>query len=441
MSPTSVSPQSVIFRSLLFLALSALGCHALTLEELEKSYDQKQSDVRLEKEKSLTDLNESYLGALARIEAKYQKAGRLDEVMLTRQEIKDLTDDKWPLNALPEKITLELAAPRKIYLKKRIEIEQLAARKTTEAADRMRELLDKMAVDLTKEGNLEQALLARQIKAEIEANKDLGGARDLLSNVMSDGTTQSILHLRRYGDQIEVMVKHDARGRISMLSPIQNLQESDKSIGDTNARNLGEFVGAKNFDPAPFTIYRQGEAGKQIGTLRLGGIEGVEEPLEKGQSALRLSLDIKAVNACGAFQLAGPRTSAPGSVRARCQFLIPKSNKVLSGITITQGGAPILYAEASKPDIWNEVDATGESRVEHEAGTILLYLKRYPNTEVGAAAQDYVLIKDLHIEIVRFSAFLVQRFDKNGTELERHDTPEKQPLFITNGEFVTTPSP
>ncbi len=436
-----MSIHRVITHALLFVAFSALGGHALTLEELEKSYEQKLSEVRLEKEKSLADLKESYLGALARIETNYQKAGRLDELMLTREEMKHLTDGKWPLPALPEKISLDVAAPRKIYLKKRIEIEQQAARKSTDTADKMLALLDKQSVDLTKEGNLEQALLARQIKTEIESNKELGSARELLSNVMSDGTTQSVLHLRRFGDNVEVQVKHDARGQISFLSPIQNVQESDKSIGDTTAKNLGEFVGAKGYDPAPFTIYRQGGKGKEIGTLRLGGIHGGEQPMENKQSALRLSLDIKSVNPSGSFGSVGPRTSAPGAVRARGQFLMPKSNKVLSGITITQGGAPILYAEASQPDIWNEVDAIGESRVEHETGTILLYLKRRPNSNIGDAAQDYLLIKDLHIEIVRFSAFLVRRFDKNGTELERHDTPEKQPLFIANGDFVTAPSP
>ena len=67
-----------------------------------------------------------------------------------------------------------------------------------------------------------------------------------------------------------------------------------------------------------------------------------------------------------------------------------------------------------------------------------MYLTTYPKSKIADAAQDYLLLKDLHIEIVRFSAFVVQRFDKNGTELERHDKPENQPLFIANGEIVTT---
>jgi hypothetical protein len=435
-----VSSRLNILRCLVFLALSALHGFALTLEELEKSYEQKLSDVRLEKEKSLADLNEGYLAALARIEAKYQKAGRLDELMLTRQEIKDLTDKKWPLNALPEKISLEVAAPRKIYLQKRIEIERQAARKSTDTADKMLALLDKQAVDLTKEGNLQQALLARQIKAEIEANKELGTARELLSNVMSDGTTRNVLRLRRYGDNVEVLVKHDTRGQISFLSPIQNAEESDKTIGDTTAKNLGEFVGAKGYDPDPLTIYRQGDKENQIGKIQLIGIEGSEEIQDK-QTALRLSFDLKHDNPRGSFDPSGPRASAPGAVRVRGRFQIPKSNKVLSGVIITQGGAPIVLADASKPDVWNEMDGTGESRAEHEAGTILFYLKGHPNSNIANAAQDYLLLKDLDIEIVRFSAFLVQRFDKNGTELEHHDTPDKQPLFITNGDFVTAPSP
>jgi hypothetical protein len=423
---------------LLFAALSALGSHALTLEELEKSYEQKLSDVRLEKEKSLADLKQSYLGALARIETKYQKAGRLDELMLTREEMKDISEGKWPLTALPEKISLDTAAPRKIYLKKRIEIEQEAARKTTETADKMLALLDKQKTELTKEGDLEQALLADQIKAEIEADTGLAGARQLLANVMSDGTTAAVLRLRRHGDDIEVLVKHDTRGQISFLSPVQNVRETDKSVGDTTANNLGEFVGAEGFEPAPLTIYQQGGAGKEIGDFTLNAINGPEEPLENNQTAFRLSLDIKSENPYGRFETIGPRKSAPGSVRARCQFLVPKSNKVLSGITITQGGMPILSAEASKPDFWNEADAMASSRDEHEKGTVLFYLKRPPDTLIADAHDDYVLVKELHIEIVRFAAFVVQRFDKNGTELENYATPEKQPLFIANGEFVAT---
>ena len=436
-----MSSRINISRCLVFLALSALHGYALTLGELEKSYEQKLSDVRLEKEKSLSDLNEGYLAALARIEAKYQKAGRLDEVILTKQEIKDLTDKKWPFNELPKKISFEVAAPRKIYLRKRLEIEQQAARKATDTADKMLAVLDKKAVDLTKEGDLQEALLARQIKAEIEADKDIVSARELLTNVMSDGTTLAVLRLRRFGDNVEVLVKHDARGKISMLSPIQNVQESDKSIGDTTANNLGEFVGAKGFEPDPHTIFQQGDKDKQIGKIHLIGINGNEEPMEKNPSALRLSLDIKSVNPYVQFETRGPSTSAPGAVRARYQFLIPKSNKVLSGIMVTQGGAHIAFADSSKPDFWNEVDGTGESRAEHKEGSVFLYLYRNPNSKAEDAAQDYVLIKDLHIEIVRFSAFLVERFDKNGTELERHDTPEKQPLFITNGNFVTAPDP
>ena len=63
---------------LLLAALTALPASALTLGELEKSYDDKQSGIRLEKDKSMDGLKQSYLGALARIETKYQRAGRLE---------------------------------------------------------------------------------------------------------------------------------------------------------------------------------------------------------------------------------------------------------------------------------------------------------------------------------------------------------------------------
>ena len=53
---------------LLLAALTALPASALTLAELEKSYDDKQSEIRLEKDKSMDGLNEGYVGALARID-------------------------------------------------------------------------------------------------------------------------------------------------------------------------------------------------------------------------------------------------------------------------------------------------------------------------------------------------------------------------------------
>ena len=99
---------------------------------------------------------------------KYQRAGRLDEVLLVKDEIKNISDGKWPLLALPKKISLEVAEPRKLYLKKRIKIEQNAARETAKTADKMLALLEKQAVNLTKKGDLQQALLARQIKDDIE---------------------------------------------------------------------------------------------------------------------------------------------------------------------------------------------------------------------------------------------------------------------------------
>lgn len=47
--PPSV-PLLLISRCLLFVALSTLSGYTLTLENLEESYDQKLSDVHLEKE-------------------------------------------------------------------------------------------------------------------------------------------------------------------------------------------------------------------------------------------------------------------------------------------------------------------------------------------------------------------------------------------------------
>ncbi len=423
--------------SLLLLVLLALPAKALTLAELEKSYESKRTEIRLEKVKSMDTLKESYLGALARIEAKFQRAGRLDEVLLIKDETKDISEGKWPLAALPNKISLDVSAPRKIFLKRYIENEQDAARKTADTADKMLAILDQQAVTLTKAGDLQQALLARQIKTEIEADATLASARKLLANVLSDGTSRPALRIRRYGDNKEVIVRYDMRGKISPESPVSNVEEKEKAIGNTTAKTLGEFIGSEGSEADAALILQKTFDGNDPGGFALTEIEARFGDKFDGTTGMALSLKGKPVNPYASLAGAMPPSSSPGTNRFTIDYLVPKSNKGVTGFMLIQGtagGNPLgdkLFTTNGK---WvKESFAAGSTS---ESDQVLLYLKILPEKIEIDLTSDLIVLGSLKIEQIKFSAFVVERYGDSGVIAESFEDPAKQPVFATNGKLT-----
>ena len=421
---------------LLLAALTALPASALTLAELEKSYDDKQSEIRLEKDKSLSGLNEGYVGALARIMTKYQRAGRLDEVLLVKDEIKNISDGKWPLLALPKKISLEVAEPRKLYLKKRIKIEQNAARQTAETADKMLALLEKQAVNLTKKDDLQQALLARQIKADIETDTKLTDARKLLANVMTDGRSRPALRIRRYGDNIEVIVRYDARGKVSPDSPISNIVEADKSIGNTSAKVLGEFIGAKGFNVDSYVMFEKTFDDEDLAGVSTGA-DAVSQPGEKvkGSVGMAFSIKEKAVNPTVRIPVSMPPKSVGGTIQITSNYFVPDTNTLITGFKFVAGAGAYfggkLFTARGK---WTEESASSEPA--SEAAALRLYMHYDSKSNKAKLHEDKIVIGSIKVEQVKFTAFVVQRLGENGVISEEFKDPVSQPKFVSNGELL-----
>ncbi len=425
---------------LLLAALTALPASALTLGELEKSYDDKQTEIRLEKDKSMDGLKQSYLGALARIMTKYQRAGRLDEVLLVKDEMKDISNEKWPLLALPKKISLEVAAPRKIYLKKYIKIGQNAARQTAETADKMLALLEKQAVNLTKKDDLQQALLARQIKADIESDTKLTDARKLLANVMSDGRSRPALRIRRFGDNKEVIVRYDMRGKISTESPVSNVEEADKSIGNTSARNLGEFVGAKGYEVDAYVMFDKTFDDEDHGELNKGRFTILFRQKNQGSAGMALVIP-QNIPVAGAMYIPIPVTMPTipvgGTTQISANYFIPKTNKGIVGFKLIQGmsgGSPLGDKVFSETEKWTT--ETLSSDPASDSDRLLLYPQISPDEKQADLTGDRIILGALKIKQIKFSAFIVQRLGENGVIVENFEDTDKQPSFATNGQIL-----
>ena len=420
--------------SILLIALTALPASALTLADLEKSYEDKRSKISLGKDKSMNGLKKSYLGALTRIETKYQRAGRLDEILLVKDEMKDISIGKWPLLALPKKISLEVATPRNIFLTKYIEIDQTAAREAAETADKMLALLDQQAVNLTKAGDLQQALLARQIKAEIESDATLASARKLLANVMSDGSSRPALRIRRFGDNKEVLVRYDMRGKVSMESPVSNLGETDKSNGSTSAKNLGEFVVAKGYEVDAYIAFEKTFDDEDLAGIAFAEIKTIPKFKAEDSLGLALSLKEKPVNPYAKIPVTLPLVTDAVSTRVTVRYFVPETNIALIGFLLTSRGQRFggeIFATQGK---W--VDKIVSAGPFSKDGKLLLYLKRSDGWKQPIPVEDKVVLGSLKIEQIKFSAFVVQRLGKNGVIAEDFKDPASQPKFIANGELL-----
>ncbi len=434
---TSYSFSTFIFSISAFAFLLVLPCFGLTLKELETSYESKCSEIRLEKSTALESLRESYLGALSRIEAKYQRAGRLDEVLLVKQEAASIEKAQWPLKALPRAISLETSAPRKIYLKKHIEIEQQAAKDLAGTADTMEKALDHQVADLTKSGDLAEAKLAQQIKAEITKDPQITSARQLLKNVRTDGSSRPALRIRRAGDNIEVLVHYDMRGKIGPESPVSNVKEDSKEIGDTQASNLGEFIGAEGYETDSAIIFDETFDGKELvfPNFILGRFKISQSETAKEESGMKIQIDLAQTNWHGSLPGILTPADSPSTVKITARYYVPRNNKHILGFYFNgEIGGPFPGNDFEQQGKWTENSVTGSSV--GPTGNILFYLKFSDSVDLQKASEEYVVLGALRIDRIKFSAYLVERYDRDRSVSESENDPAKQAVFARNGNLV-----
>jgi hypothetical protein len=83
---------------------------------------------------------------------------------------------------------------------------------------------------------------------------------------------------------------------------------------------------------------------------------------------------------------------------------------------------------------WTSDDVIGESS--HETATLLFYITMADKAKAADAVADSIVLGELMVEHVKFTAFLQTRYNPDGRPAEGIVDPSKQPLFISNGDFV-----
>ena len=252
---------------------------------------------------------------------------------------------------------------------------------------------------------------------------------------MTDGRSKPALRIRRYGDNIEVLVRYDARGKVSPDSPISNIEEKDKAIGDTSAKVLGEFIGAKGFNVDSYVMFEKTFDDEDLAGVSTGA-DAVSQPGEKvkGSVGMAFSIKEKAVNPTVLIPIRLPPKSVGGTSQMSFNYFIPDSNKAIAGFRITAGGTQFGGKEFSTRGNWTKESASSESY--SEASTVYLYFIFNPKNNKAKLHEDKIVIGSMKVEQVKFTAFIVQRLGENGVISEEFKDPASQPKFATNGELL-----
>ena len=413
-------------------------CIGASLGDLQKSYTARYDEANAQRDAQIKTLDANYLRALDRLLEKAKSTGKLETVIPIRDESLAIKNANNPLPPLAKTASLELKNIRGKYNKTRNKILISHAETVNDLVGKMREKLKSQEIAMTKSGKLLHALAAKQMRESLANDAGASAARDLLKYGGSKGRNRPALQLRRFGDNLEVLVFRDHRGKISMDSPVENVREKSgekKELGDTKAKVLGEFVGAKGYEVDPYLAYHHVFDGKELGGLSLTSIIPEYSQSRAGQTGVRLSLKPAAVNPHMSFGALLPPNSSKGTYRISTRYFVPKRNQVVAGFMFIQtAGSPIALLRFEKTGKWEQGEAVAESS--HDKGTLLLYLIKKKGKKEAHDNGESILLGEMKVEHLKFSAFIQQSFKDSDALPSGSNDPQKQALFISNGEFV-----
>ncbi|MFT6181694.1 MAG: hypothetical protein ACJA1W_004055, partial [Akkermansiaceae bacterium] len=287
------------FLTLILLALLLEISAALTLDELQQSFTVKRLTIIDARTTKLAGLRNNYSAALERIQEKYQKAGRLDEALLSKKEIDLVAAKTWPMPPISAEAPKDNVSARKLYIRNHLEFQKKAGLSLVRAADKMDELLAEKVISFTKAGDLESAKRTRVIQKAIENDKFITDAHALIQRVGEDGSSPVALRIRRAGDDLEVDVRYDTSGKISLQSPVENVVEltgGKKEKGSTAAKTLGEFIGGKEFKVDPYVAFTKIFDDREVGPLSFTAVETEFKKTEVGETGLKIQVAAKPKN-------------------------------------------------------------------------------------------------------------------------------------------------
>lgn len=431
-------PKAILSVGILLIGSLA----ARTVDELKVAYEVKILTLGRNYRTDLEKLADGYVRALDQVQEKLQKAGRLEDVLKIVEEKKDLKADRWPLAILDDSAPTDLLRFRKIYETSRIRVDREHASAVIETADKMRELLEGQMKSLTREGNIAEAKKAKELLEAIGSDEEIKAARELVQRVRLNQNAPVAYRLRRSGDNLEVLVRFDKSGKVSLDSPVENVVEitggrADK--GKTKATVLGEFVGAKGYEVDSFVSYENSN-------------DEVEPPLNavsfqlesrfeyEGRKCLKITMPEKAPNPrVEWFQVLASEASA-SLIKIDFWYHIPKENGKVEAFSFHYGMAtPIERKVFDTKGRWVQESLTTSSL--NKWDTLRFYVRNMSGSgKTFDGGNESVYLDDLRVTFLSFAAHIVERYEGGKPVGKPIEEPSAQPAFILEGKLSNSPN-
>lgn len=426
-----------VLHHLLALLLTASALHGVSLDDLQNSFIAHYDALNTKRDEQLDKLETSYRKALERNLDQTKASGKLELVIPVRAEIEALKTGAKTLPDLPRNAPYEFKQMRGKFSEASGKITGIHAKALSELAKKMKAALALKETELTKAGEIDNALAAKRMSETLANDSGVKAAQALMNRTASFGNAPPALQLRRSGDNLEVIVHYDSRGKISMDSPVENVREKTgegKELGSTKAKSLGAFVGAKGYEVDPWLAYDQEFDGKEMGAFKLSKIEPKFRFEHAGQIGVRLSYQKDGINPYGSIKNVLPPLKSSGTYRVSCRYYVPKENRAISGIFFLQGSGGLPIGErCEEQGVW--VDAELESKSLNELETLMFYLVRKKGKNLADAAGDSVVLASFRIEHIKFSAYVQAEFGPKGERLADSADSFKQRPYVLNGVF------
>jgi len=435
--------MAIIHNTLTFglILLSVGTLFAGPLDDLDVAYRVKLVELENSHSESIDKLEKGYLGALDRVQKTLQKSGRLDDVLKVTKEREYIESKSWPLPNLEERSPANLVEVRKLYEKTRIQADRKNAAAIDKAAQKMDGLLKNLVSSLTREGKITEAKRARARREEIASDLSVVAARNYLKRVKLDQSSPVAFRARRSGDDLEVLVRYDKSGKVSLNSPVENVIEitgGKGEKGDTKAKNLGEFVGAKGYNADSFVAFKsdfETSLPASMGVHSLVVTPGVNH---KGRKGLRIKMGPKAINPrIEWLGLLDPITSAT-QVKLDFSYFIPKENKILNGFAIHQGlVAPFDGKVMTTQGRWIDESIVADP-INSNTNLRIYFEGLAGGGKTFNGGNEIVYLDNLTVTFQKFAAHTVATYDDGKVTGEPVADATLQKAFILLGKFVTS---
>jgi hypothetical protein len=178
--PLNTAMQNVIlYGCMLLLSLRAAGG---PLEDLQSNFQTRCDFAEAARDQQLEKLDASYLAALDRQVEKTRTTGNLDAIIPFINEAQAVKTAKDPLPELPEDAPPELKQMRVKHAEARAKILNSHAEAITALAAKMEAALKARETELTKAGNIDDALAAKKMRENLEKNAGVLEAKDLIAS-------------------------------------------------------------------------------------------------------------------------------------------------------------------------------------------------------------------------------------------------------------------